>query len=123
MAFQIRSARQLNALSRNRLETSGSDLTGDGIAAARAYHLTAPTFLSGQIAKDAALTGGELAAVTSGTPRASLNGVYGASAIAIIAYNTGQSDGSGNPPTVDALRFVALENLAAGTVIYFSDRS
>ncbi len=47
----------------------------------------------------------------------------GAGAIAIIAYNTGQSDGSGNPPTVDAMRFVALENLAAGTVIYFTDRA
>ena len=43
--------------------------------------------------------------------------------IAIIAYNTGQTDGTGNPPTVDALRFVALEPLDAGTVIYFSDRS
>src|SRR5690242_9951083 len=98
MAFQIRSARQLNALSQNRLETFRPDQTGDGIAAARAnFSLTAPTFMSGQLAKDAAATGGELAAATGGTPRASLNGVYGPSAIAIIAYNTGQTDGSGNP--------------------------
>ncbi|PSJ65698.1 beta strand repeat-containing protein [Kumtagia ephedrae] len=43
--------------------------------------------------------------------------------IAVIAYNTGQSDGTGNPPTADALRFVAMTDLAAGTVIHFSDRA
>jgi hypothetical protein len=47
----------------------------------------------------------------------------GTGSIAIVAYNTGQSDGSGNPATTDGLRFVALDAIAAGTVIYFTDRT
>lgn len=41
--------------------------------------------------------------------------------IAIIAYNTGQTDGNGS--TLDSLRFVAMADIAAGTTIYFTDRA
>ena len=41
--------------------------------------------------------------------------------IAVIAYNTGQTDGNGS--TVDEFRFVALRPLAAGEVIFFTDRT
>ena len=51
------------------------------------------------------------------------NGILTEGEIAIIAYNTGQSDATGNPPTVEALRFVALTALTAGQVIYFTDRA
>lgn len=43
--------------------------------------------------------------------------------IAIIGYNTGQSDGSGQPATADSLSFVLLQQIDAGTQIFFTDRS
>lgn len=46
-----------------------------------------------------------------------------ANTIAIVGYNTGQSDASGNPATTDSLTFVALTALTEGTVIYFTDRA
>ncbi len=44
-------------------------------------------------------------------------------AVAIIGYNTGQTDGSGNPATTDRLSIVTLEPLVAGQIIYITDRS
>ncbi len=43
--------------------------------------------------------------------------------VAVVGLNTGQSDSSGNPATVDTIYFVVLQAIAAGTVIYFTDRS
>jgi Ca2+-binding RTX toxin-like protein len=43
--------------------------------------------------------------------------------VAVVGLNTGQSDSSGNPATVDTLYFVVLQTITAGTVIYFTDRS
>ena len=42
---------------------------------------------------------------------------------AIVGYNTGQSDGSGNPATLDSIQIVLLEPIDAGTTIYITDRA
>lgn len=41
--------------------------------------------------------------------------------IAVIGYNTGQTDGNGS--TVDTFRIVLLKPVGSGTVIYFTDRA
>ena len=115
-----RNVRQPGSIFQNRLENLGSD-QGDGMAATRAN-------LQAQAAKGPTATGGELAheqpnnaaAVNTGPVNAGAAGLLPGE-LAIIAYNTGQTDGNGS--TVDELRFVALSDIAAGTVIYFTDRS
>ncbi|WP_395612630.1 FG-GAP-like repeat-containing protein, partial [Allosphingosinicella sp.] len=115
-----RNVRQPGSIFQNRLENLGSD-QGDGMAATRAN-------LQAQAAKGPTATGGELAheqpnnaaAVNTGPVNAGAAGLLPGE-LAIIAYNTGQTDGNGS--TVDELRFVALSDIAAGTIIYFTDRS
>src|SRR4051812_37802608 len=42
--------------------------------------------------------------------------------VAIIGYNMGMSDASGNPDTQDKLYFVALAPILSGTTIFFTDK-
>ena len=43
--------------------------------------------------------------------------------VAVIGFNTAQSDGSGQPATTNAIQFVLLAPIGSGTQIFFTDRS
>jgi Ca2+-binding RTX toxin-like protein len=43
--------------------------------------------------------------------------------VAVVGLNTGQTDGSGQPATVDTIYFVLLHAIGSGTQIFFTDRS
>ncbi|WGM40215.1 hypothetical protein [Caulobacter sp. NIBR1757] len=43
--------------------------------------------------------------------------------VAVVGFNTAQTDGSGDPATTNVIQFVLLAPIGSGTVIYFTDRT
>jgi Ca2+-binding RTX toxin-like protein len=118
MAVSTRNARQFGSLFQNRLENFGSDLAGDHVAAIRAnFRLQAAKTLSG--------TGGELPHVQPlvRDPAVLEAGflVLARSQLQIISVST-EDTIPGGAVANDGISFILLAPLAAGAVIFFTDR-
>jgi Ca2+-binding RTX toxin-like protein len=134
MAISTRNVRQIGSIFQNRLETLGSDIGGDSIAALRtSLHFGAanPARESGgtlAIERDLTLSAGQMSGITMartidpGPNEIASVLAPGAAGIAIIGVSTEDTIPGGEVAN-DTISFILLTAIGSGTVIYFTDRN